>query len=152
MDTFCCSASSSLTRASNLAYFSTYNSTKIICFIRIVKYKPTILFGSFKILYDVGHDYWWMFVASKLNVGLVVLLSIMLFCSQIFLCVVELMHFDAYEQQFELRYWISFKVCMHVKKKIENFITCVSICQIIITNSWHLTYFFKLLVSTLIFS
>jgi hypothetical protein len=79
--------------------FLTHNLTKMICLIQIVKNKPTILFRSFIILYDVGHDYWSMFIASKLNVGLIVLLYVILLCffTQMFLCVVELMYFGLFE-------------------------------------------------------
>jgi hypothetical protein len=42
---------------------------------RIIVCKHVALFGSFESLYDDGHEWWWMSIASKLNVGPYVLLN-----------------------------------------------------------------------------
>jgi hypothetical protein len=96
-----------LTRPLYVAQFPAHNSTSIFCLIWMVICKPTILLGSFKSLYDVGHEWWWMFIASKLNVGQVVLLNTILFyfCTRILVqnkCGI-ISAFGICQQQFELR-------------------------------------------------
>ncbi len=90
-------------------------------------------------VYDVGHEWWWMSIASKLNVVLVVFIkyNVIIFYIRIFVenkCDI-VNAFGISQQQLQLWYWMPLKVCMHVRNLFQVFINCVSISHIIIVNS-----------------
>jgi len=114
-----------------LQNFST-NSSNIFCLIQFVICKLAILLRPFRSLYDVEHEWWWMFVVSKLNVGLIILLNtILLFFALGYLYKISVVvnAFDICWQQFELKYWMSSKFCMHLWNLFINYVLvcCITI-------------------------
>jgi len=55
-----------------------------------------------------------MYVTSKLNVGPIVLLKYKPIIFLHYNISIEYVWFGICQQQFEIRYWIAFKFCMHV--------------------------------------